>query len=941
MLHLRYDLYFTLNYWRVHWRKALTILSAYMLLSVFVFTSFSMVRTELRRQYFDAFNATIQVENDFITDQWSGAYDYILKGLEDEDAAASLAKEDCIGMTGRLYTGCYMGNDASQYTYGAYMDDAACELSGIKMLSGGFPQKTGEVAVSEMALFHMGIEAEPGDSITLTEYDDAGHAVGERAFTLAGIFKDSGERCSWETQTVPLGELRAYEPVILLSPADMDTGNSLLSVMFRFKQGAWELSEEELDAEYAVFGQYADKCTYGLGRGCYDSSYFTAATTETYSGSLIYGKSRFYQYACIAAAIVMALSLLCSLFTAMPEKIMSMHVLRNIGYTYRRLRRLLILECVIFTAAGTAAGFLAGVGCYELLLQIQHYVFGLDIYRACNSEWGIRQVSFDPVAMTLSFTVVTSILAFGVIIFGLKRIMTHKDRVRPRLPLPSAGFHTDVWKIFRQPFVQLLQAAALVLVLTVGCAAAMFFSIRGKDGKDRQNPQFQNGQGMTFKTAEGLDMNENDIDCVIRATAGESLTSLVQNQSPERGLDEAYADKLSASGSVKHCYAWTKLYSLYAHYGGGEKAPRGLSKIKDSEFIEGEKQYYGLDGDDIYRFRGASIMIVNDSMIEDLGADAEALRDGKAFLLYSGKRVPFEGQKEGIPCYSCYGVIDGEGNLFDIEKHEASFSLAFAGAKSIKELSGKAPNLLFRIYENEKLSDNEYIILFSQRGAKSLGLLNGKFNNAYLSYSEGAHDSDVTRLLGDVNLTKAELSLYTLAQRQKSYDEMKLKENVIVFTVFGLFMVLALTGYLQAIRLEVARRRKQISTLRAVGFPQKKVRNAIVLKLMVIPVLSCALGALSVSGLQSFLEEKNEEVETEFHDALKSVTENTDPKYVKAEEKYAEVCPIYLLDYEMWKVPIWDTFMALAISILLCMGIFSYVTAAGAVRQEIIPEKEE
>ena len=192
-----------------------------------------------------------------------------------------------------------------------------------------------------------------------------------------------------------------------------------------------------------------------------------------------------------------------------------------------------------------------------------------------------------------------------------------------------------------------------------------------------------------------------------------------------------------------------------------------------------------------------------------------------------------------------------------------------------------------------------------------------------------------------MNLTKAELSLYTLAQRQKSYDEMKLKENVIVFTVFGLFMVLALTGYLQAIRLEVARRRKQISTLRAVGFPQKKVRNAIVLKLMVIPVLSCALGALSVSGLQSFLEEKNEEVETEFHDALKSVTESTDPKYVKAQEKYAEVCPIYLLDYEMWKVPIWDTFMALAISILLCMGIFSYVTAAGAVRQEIIPEKEE
>lgn len=943
---MKYDLYFIFNYWRIHWRRALTILSSYILMAVFVFTSFSMLRTEFRRIYFDAFNAAdVQTETSHTLLQ-SGAYNEILRGL-DENTADAFEQEEYIGMTGRLYTKCYLGSPSAQFTYGAYMDEAARELSGIRMLRGRFPENPGETAVSELALLDMGMEAEIGDSIPLTEYDDKGNPVRDRTFTLTGIFLDTGERTRWETvrNDALQSTEDAFEPVILLSPADMDAESSILSVMFRFEysdRGA--LPEELVQAQWDTVDRYLkpDIVTYGMGEGSYDSSYFAQKPTDSYSGSLIYGKGRFYQYACTAAAAVMALSLLCSLFAVLPDKIASMRVLRGIGYTYARLRRMLFLESILFTLAGIVFGFLAAMGCCEILLQLQHHIFGLDLCRAYHTEWGIRQVTFDPFAMTLLFTSVTSILAFAIVIFGLKRLMLRDGKAVLRLPVSYGSFHMNIWKIFSRPFVHALQICALVLVLVVSCAASMFFSIRGKDGEHGANPQFANGQGAFFETELGLNMEKNSIDCVIASRRERGGMGLVQDQPPEEGLGPDAVNRLSESSRISRCCAWTRVSSLYACYGSTENPPRGLSKLKDTDFAEGEKQSLDLGDKNLYRFKDASIMIVNDSMLGSLGIRAEAMKDGKAFLLYSGARAPFEGQKDAVPCYSCYGRIDGDSTALGIEKHAVAFSLEFAGAEPLDEMTDKQDELSYQICQQELYNSGcSYLMLFSQTGASQLGLMHGRFNNTYLTYAEHTRDVDIRKLLGGVNLKESGLMAYTLSERQQSYNQMKLKENVTVFTVFGFFMVLALTGYFQAARLEMAQRRRQVSTLRAVGSPRKKLRRAIMLKLMAVPVISCILSAAAVSGLQGFLEQKNMEIETAFFDVNDSTHNNTDPVYIQAYEEYAENKLLYLTNYEMWKVPIQGTFACLSLFILACLLIFSYAAAAKAVKQEIIPEKEE
>ncbi len=191
---MRYDIYFIFNYWKIHWRQAVIILMSYVLLVVFVFTTYSMVRTEFRRVYFDNFN--FMEPNDLGSTGLQGGYNNIFSGLSEETADA-LAAEGCVESSGKVYTDAYLGNGSSYYTYGAYIGDTACELSGIAMRSGRFPQMPGEAAISELAMSNMGIDAGVGDTVMLTEFDEDGDAGGVREFMLSGIFKDKATRMNW------------------------------------------------------------------------------------------------------------------------------------------------------------------------------------------------------------------------------------------------------------------------------------------------------------------------------------------------------------------------------------------------------------------------------------------------------------------------------------------------------------------------------------------------------------------------------------------------------------------------------------------------------------------------------------------------------------------------------------------------------------------------
>ena len=914
-MQMKYDLFLIFSYWKMHRRKAAAILLTYLLMMTFVIVSFGMLRTELRRIYFDNFYSSGFYDAPaYGRTGGAGAYNAAFMGMAAEDAAA-LASEPSVTQSGRLYTSrSCLGNEAAYYTYGAYMDGTAYELSGIKLKEGAFPERPGETAVSELALSNMGIDAGVGDTITLTEYetdsDGERHAVGARVFALTGIFRDDGTRDGWETFPSD-GIYRLYEPVILLAPADMDLSGAVLDVMFRVKGGSHmaSLSEQEIKEWDALYGKYMAKAENGARVGAYDSSYFTRVINlgENYGGTPKSGKSVFYRYACFAAAAVMALALACSVLTVMPGRLSSMRIMCRAGYSLRRLRRMLAAEWGLFTVAGLAAGFLSGCGIYEIFLQIQHRFFGLELCRAWEAEWGIRQVTYPPCLMAVLFTVAASAAAFFAPVVFLKRLLFHAGRMAGKKAAPVKSFSGGIGKVFGQPLLRFLQVVSLSLALVVGCAAMMFFSTDGKGAYS--NPQIL-AQGRIFETQLGLDMRRDGIDCAVECRDRYDPYALADERDAADGLPAEEVERLSGSGFLENCFAWTPL-NVYGCYVHGEEAPREFVRYRvllGGAFESREKQAMEELGMGRYELYNVSCpLMVSDGLLRKLGADLRDMDEGKAFVLSLSGTGLFEGVDSlSLFAYACKDV----------------FPCAISDVAALDPaLSAREPllyGLMDTLYERCKTTDSGYLTLFSWEGARKLGIGRG-FSEMYLAYADGTTDRDMRRLLDGVNLTEANLDVSTFSQRQKRYDRTMAKEYSIVLTIFLMFIALAFTGYVQTMKLQLLQRERQIAMLRSIGASKRKLWAHMALLLMKAPALAFFLGGAAVFGLKRFLEWMYR-YGMKYYEMASRAGDSSSAAYISAYTRYVEISGRFLTEYEMWKVPVAPLFLCLAA--FLAAGVF-------------------
>lgn len=933
---MKYDLYFILNYWKIHWRKALLILLSYILMTIFVFSAFSMVRTELRRTYYDNFtsSSSIYIPNG------CGGYNTMIKGLSEKDAS-DLEAEERVIQSARVYTSVYMGNDEFSYTYGAYENDTAYELSGIRLKEGAFPQKSGETAISELALSNMRIDAEVGDTITLRQYDSERNYAGESQYLLTGIFEDDGTRDGWETCSTRF--ISVFEPVILLSIEDIDIPSSVLSVMYREKNGdrlGRALTGEEEENEHLLWLEsYLLKAENGCSQGAYDSSYFTAVSgvglnVYSYDGAIITAKSNFYRYTCAAAAVVMAITLVCSLLVVMPQKLRSMKMMYKIGYPLWRLKRMMILEWLVFTAAGLILGFVFAVICYELLLQLQSNVFGLDIYHAWDAvtEWGIKQVTYSPELSAVLFVAVSSVIAFGIPTVFLKRLMFKQNKkIKSHSAASAVTFGKGMRKIFHQPVIGGLQIISLVTVLAVGCTSMMFFSTNGKSSFE--NPQIL-AQGMIFETDLKLDMRQYNIDCTIENGDLSGLVGLLDTSNMDCGLDAINTEKLSSSDKIDTCYAWSEIYNLFGCYPNGSEAPKEMSLHNRDFFAPGEITWYGLDDYDIYDIKSALIM--NDSMLEKLGADVKAMDTGKAAVISLASKKVFE-DVQSISLFTAIGKPDTDMQFAYEILGSKIFTAEIADIVAVNEEPEETDPLLYDIIN--KLS-NGYILVFSAQGAKESGLYNKNFDHVYLQYSSGTRDGDIRSILSDVNFSKSKLDMTTITQQQNRYDVIMLKEYAVVFTVFLMFLLMALIGYIQTLKLQIGQRKAQIKILRAIGTSRKKLSRSITLQLMKIPLLSCVLGAAAAALLKAFFKHRYDICQG-LREIAHNEANNTSEIYIDAMTQYSEQAELFLTKYEMWKVSAIGAFAVLAVFITVIIFLFLRRISAKAVKSDIITGGEE
>lgn len=935
---MRYDLFVILKYWEAHKKQAASILLSFILIISYIFVSLCMVRTELRRTYFDNQHSSTTTQYDTVG---CGGYNYIFYNISKE-AADAIASDELVEKSAYYYSVGYMGNSDLKYTTGCYPDATAFDMSGSRLIEGNLPSGSGEAAVSEIVLERLGISAEVGETIVLTSYEGQQAESGiEKEWKLVGILEDDGgkvtrETCSYSSTTY-------FEPVILLASADIDMQNSPISQMICFTDGTKlsaaiqkemkTASEDDISRYDEFLMNYLSECD-GFSAGAYDSSYFTTVSNlnENYEGYLKSAKSNFYSYTAIAAGLLMAITLSCSLFVILQEKIKSMRLLRRIGYSTARLRRMLIAEGILLAFFGILLGFVVAAGLYEALLQVQYHIFGLEIYRAYGVEWGIKQITYSPIVVSILAVCAVSFVSFAIPVIRMKTMLRNTDKKINRSSVQAHSIGGSIRKIFHQPLIHILQIVSLTLVITVSCTALMFFSTNGKSSW--QNPQIIS-QGKYFETDIGLDCRIYGIDCTVENQQNSFVAGLMATE-VESGFSVQQADSLENSELFSACYGWTYLDNIFFAYPQKTDVTADLFYYDDSQFAPGEKEYYRLSEYDVYGV--SSALLVNDFMLneiissysENLNSVSDVDKDEVVILSLNGS-APFQ-IGESLPLFTAYGTADAEAPFGYDLKYAERFCTEVSEVIYIEE----SDLLLYHILEKYS---SDYIILFPVSTAQNFTLPYQNFDSIYLKYKDNVSDQKVKLLIDSIYTPISYMQTRTITDCTNDYNHSMIKEYIIAFTVFGLMFILSLIGYFQTLRLQVYQKSANIRNLRALGISKKTLCTSMYKQFIKIPIMSGLLSIASVYGVRWFLKWQYDEC-TNLYNMAFEYTDQSSKEFIELYTRFVEQQERFLAAYEMYKVPILGFFIALFIVLFICISVYILILSKKAASMPIIEKME-
>ncbi len=901
---MKYDLKLIFAYWSKHKRQAISFLTIFIILISYLFISFSMVRTELQRIYYESFY-TRSEGTEYINSS-AGNYNFILYDVQNIDIP-QLKRDDIVSEYGYVYTIGYIGTDNYNYTAGAYPDEHSAEMAGSNFVSGNMPIRSGEIAISELALENMGITAKVGDNISLGTYNFDREKTGEINAVISGIFKDNGTNEHWDTNGRSSNVV--FEPVIILPIEDIDYENSQKHIMMKVVDGdkirTW--NEERNNEFYDFLAECFDssQCsTYGVG--AYDSSYFTndPQSGEDTDGYVKSEKSYFYKYTGFGAAVLMTITMFCGLFAVIPERIKSFRLLWQVGCP---IRRIFFIEWIIFTITGLTTGLAISVIGYEILLHIQYFVFGLDICRAYKCEWGIKMITYSPIIFSVAAACTASFAAYIIPFIRLgKLVVQPEQKTKSKSAFSPKRLYGYIHKIFGNFKIAAMQMFSLVLVLAISCTAYMFFSVNGKESNS--NPQIWE-KGKFYITDHNIDRREFNIDCTIEDTYRSFQAGLLDL---DINSGYSYEDQniLANSGLFSECYAWSDVV-MYAEYPDTADAPRTL---KPADFIESEKEWYGLSDKNVFNVDRS--ILVNDEMLKDITSNAEYY-ENSIFIVSSG-RCPFV-KDDKISFFSANAVQDINAQFGYSIENKCQFE---AVVSDIINLNTLKDNDLLNAVLSEKPSD--YIIVMPYSTAKAISLPQHNFEQIYMRYNENTNDETVRSLVRTFNRPESYMSLKTINDCNNDYYDSMIKEYIIVFTIFGLLLLLSIIGYSRTIKLQIVQKEKQLRILHSLGMSERSMKISIFKEMMVTPVLAGIVSALSIYGLKKFLYWQYMICEEILKKLDYIIPNNTSDETIKLSDRYVLQSRAFMTRYEMWKVPVWGLWAVLFILILVCIGILIF-----------------
>ncbi|MBR5424985.1 MAG: ABC transporter permease [Clostridiales bacterium] len=351
-----------------------------------------------------------------------------------EDALAASKEVDAVGLYYELGT-VTNASGAAPFRAVALRDELSEELYHLTCFRGTLPEKENEVAMDISVANAFGVAPYPGEKILLKAYNSEGEYIGDRQCVLSGVYKLSSEVDIRGWSRGP--DYSEYTmPGVFFSPVNIDSwGCTRGTVFFRsYSEGPKRLNSLVYDLikktgktcsgveyNYTRVGAF----TYAIG---VDIAQFDVSRDEIQAivDKGDYTRDFYSEQVFPVISVLVVLTEAITLFMLSKNIIANRKehyaILRSIGMSSRRIILSLSSEMLGFGIAGTFIGIGLGYAAHALLIRFLNVIFHARLHDGIHVEKILRQVTYDPMGMSLLICVCSLVLSLIIPLYKLYRM---------------------------------------------------------------------------------------------------------------------------------------------------------------------------------------------------------------------------------------------------------------------------------------------------------------------------------------------------------------------------------------------------------------------------------------------------------------------------------------------------------------------------------------
>lgn len=420
--------------WNKSWFNSLQSGRFFCLIAMLVFGSFSitttclLIRSDKKTEIEDALTIC-------------GDYDVIVyeTPLGCEDYLSNSNMIDSIGLYYEL--GSVTNNDETGFFKAVALKDSVSEdIYHLTCIRGSYPKDENEIAIDVSVAKVFGIAPYPGETISFKTFDSAGKYIGYKDYIVSGIFRlsDNDSVGGWGRAPLIYNDPDWYPmPAVFFSASVVDSWNCTSETIFiRSSSEGESRLVSEIRRIISESGQYSNGIEYNERRSSGYSWYiglnqnnFFGASREMMTDAVNGGLFKRDFYSAFVFPIISVLVIICEVFALfmlskniIADRKMYYGILRSLGMSSRRVVRGLITEILGLGVIGSIIGIGMGYVAHIVLIRELNNRLHLRLYDGIHVDQIIKQITYDPLIMSLLVCVCSILLALVIPLYKLLKM---------------------------------------------------------------------------------------------------------------------------------------------------------------------------------------------------------------------------------------------------------------------------------------------------------------------------------------------------------------------------------------------------------------------------------------------------------------------------------------------------------------------------------------